>query len=172
MGLQNSRILDTHYPNHHSVALLVHNEYVDTVLGAFAKADVSPITDFDPLSPSALNDPKYTGSSDTDFLLSEAKRLHQDRLVKVVLRIHDQNRQIAVARDFYYGQHLISQDQFAELYASIKPSSRAQGRTRSAASPDALMTDAAASSLPSNTIISDTSSPAISPADGLSAPSA
>ncbi|CEP13315.1 hypothetical protein [Parasitella parasitica] len=143
MGLQNSRVLDTHYPTHHNVAALpVHNRYADTFLEAFAKADVNPITDFNSLSPAVLNDPQYTGSSDTESLLSEAKRLHQDRLVKIVLH------------------------QFADLYATIKPSSRAPGRT------DALMTDATASFMPV-TFPLNTSSPAPSPADGLpSTPSA
>ncbi|CEP10480.1 hypothetical protein, partial, partial [Parasitella parasitica] len=57
IGLQNSRILDVHYPDNHIVALLIHNDYNTQVLEAFARLQVLPIVDFDPRSPTNLKDP-------------------------------------------------------------------------------------------------------------------
>lgn len=167
IGLQNSRILDVHYPDNHIVALLVHNDYTTLVLEAFSRLQVQPITDFDPRSPSNLKDPKYRTSSDQTFLQEEADRIYQARLLAIVKRIHEVNRQIAVARHFCFVEHWISEVQYSTLHSLLKPH---KPRSTAATNPDASMAEAEAQfTAPSNTLDSSSRSTS-SPADGISAP--
>ncbi|KAI8646189.1 hypothetical protein BD408DRAFT_429073 [Parasitella parasitica] len=58
-------------------------------IDSMAKASTTIEADFDPLSPSLLRDPKYNGNNDIEFLQTEAIRIHQERLVRIVQRIRD-----------------------------------------------------------------------------------
>ena len=59
LGIDNSRVLDIHYPDRQVVALLMHNDFVPEALETFNKFGVKPLENFDPCSPSNLRDPKY-----------------------------------------------------------------------------------------------------------------
>ncbi|KAG0166573.1 hypothetical protein DFQ28_007142, partial [Apophysomyces sp. BC1034] len=59
IGINNSRILDTHYPDHQVIALLMHNDFVPDFLRALDKFGIKPLDDFDLWGHSNLRDPKY-----------------------------------------------------------------------------------------------------------------
>ncbi|CEP17508.1 hypothetical protein [Parasitella parasitica] len=139
------------------------------ILDAFGRLQVQPVTDFDPRSPSTLKDPKYRNSSDETFLQEEAVRIHQARLLNIVKRIHNVNRQIAVACHFCFVEHLISEVKYSStlLHSQLKPH---KTRSTAAANPDDSTAEAEDQfTAPSNNLDSSSLSTS-SPADGISAP--
>lgn len=120
LGIQNSRVLDIHYPDRHVAAFLVHNDYASTFIANFNNHNISPITDFDPLDTNHLRDPKYKDAS-AETLSSEALRLHQDRLQYIITRIHHPNRQLAVARDFCFQKQWITKTQYDTIFHKQTP---------------------------------------------------
>ncbi|CEP11268.1 hypothetical protein, partial, partial [Parasitella parasitica] len=123
LGLQQNRILDIHYPDNRTVSFLVHNDYADAVVEAMAKLSAKLLSDFDPLDPALLRDPKYVNIIiiDESFLTSEATRIHQERLIRIVKRLYIPRVQIAVARDFCFTHRWITSDQYRDLYHVIYP---------------------------------------------------
>ncbi|EPB81752.1 hypothetical protein HMPREF1544_11502, partial [Mucor circinelloides 1006PhL] len=111
LDLQQGRILDIHYPENNTISFLVHNDYADTVIAAMSKLPSSTlITEFDPCASSLLRDPKYHQSTDSSFLTSEATRIFQERLIRIVQRLHVPHVQLAVARDFCFTHQWITTD--------------------------------------------------------------
>lgn len=165
LGLQNSRVLDIHYPARHVVAFLVHNDYTPTVLNKFADMNINPVT-FNPTDSANLHDPKFASCSPEDLKL-EATRIFQDRLQFIIQRVHDSKRQVAIARDFCFRQKLLSETQYVALLKIIKPV-KSNSDTQDQ---DDVMTDVAAQFHFAQA--SQTDSPSNhgnNPADGSSAP--
>ncbi|CEP19787.1 hypothetical protein [Parasitella parasitica] len=112
--------------------------------------DVLPIVSFDPRSPANLKGPKYRDLSDHTFLQEEADRIYEARLLAIVKRVHDANRQIAVARQFCFVEHWISEAQYSTLHSLLKPY---KPRSATAALLDTSMADAEAQfTTPSNNL--------------------
>ncbi|CEP15146.1 hypothetical protein [Parasitella parasitica] len=167
IGLQNSCILDIHYPDNRIVAFLVHNNYTIQVLEAFDNLQVQPITDLTLVL--FLTSRKYRNSSDRTFLQEEADRIYQARLLAIVKWFHDVNCQIAAAHHFCFIEHWISEAQYSTIYSLLKPH---KPHSTAAAKPDASMANAEAQhTAPSNNLDSSSRSTNI-PADGTSAPTA
>jgi hypothetical protein len=98
IGLETSRVLDVSFPARSVVGLLVHAQYVPAVKTALAKAKVTLLADFDPLSPKNLGDPQYSSLSD-DAKTSELHHIHNQRCVRVLKFLRDSVAP-AVARNF------------------------------------------------------------------------
>jgi hypothetical protein len=168
LGLSQSRILDIHYPENNTISFLVHNDYASTVIEAMNKLPSSKqVLDFDPCAPTLLRDRKYANNSDTVFLKAEAERIHQDRLLRIAQRLHNPNVKLAVAREFCFKRHWISETNYQQIFSDIYPTKTPKASS-TPAKDDVTMDDALASqdsaSQPSDT------SPSCSPADGVSAP--
>ncbi|CEP08274.1 hypothetical protein [Parasitella parasitica] len=134
---------------------------------AFGRPQAQPITDFDPRSPSTLKDPNYRNSSGQTLLQEEADRIHQACLLNIVKRVHDVNRQIAVAHHFCSVEHWISKVQYSTFNLQLKPH---KTRSTAAANPDDSMAGAEAQfTAPSNNLDPSFLSTS-SPTDGISAP--
>ncbi|KAL9538597.1 hypothetical protein PS6_011512, partial [Mucor atramentarius] len=167
LDLQQSRILDIHYPDNKTIGFLVHNDYASTVVDAMATIESTIIPTFDPCSPTLLRDPKYTACTDSEYLTSEATRIFQERLIRIVKRIHIDHVQLAVAREFCFQRHWLTTEQYHDLYQCLYPG-KASKTSSSSTKDDVAMNDAPSDTTDSQTAASSTSS---SPADGVSAPS-
>ncbi|KAI8394239.1 uncharacterized protein BYT42DRAFT_488273 [Radiomyces spectabilis] len=99
LGFDNSRILDIHYPDRQVVALLIHNDYHDTLLASFARHNITPIKDFNPHDQSRLRDPKFNTLSLEDRQ-READQIHRQRLERALKFIREPVK-FAVARSFH-----------------------------------------------------------------------
>ncbi|KAI9245816.1 hypothetical protein EDC94DRAFT_687183, partial [Helicostylum pulchrum] len=78
VGIDNSRILDINFPAHGVIGVLIHLQYVDKFAAIIKKIGADLITDFDPLDPSNLADPKYDSYTteareETAFALQHAR---------------------------------------------------------------------------------------------------
>ncbi|ORE02359.1 hypothetical protein BCV72DRAFT_265253 [Rhizopus microsporus var. microsporus] len=98
LEVNNSRILDIHYPAHNTVALLVHNDYAPELKSHLQKFKVRIIDNFDPCDGSILMDPKYDQcSKERDHL---ALKFHCERVRRALSYIRAPVK-AAVARYFY-----------------------------------------------------------------------
>ncbi|KAI8066963.1 uncharacterized protein B0P05DRAFT_552974 [Gilbertella persicaria] len=88
IGLDNSRVLDVHYPARN----------VEDLLKVMAKYSLPVLTDFDPFSAANVKDPAFA-SLDADALSAKARELQQARLVRALGFIREQVRR-QVAYDF------------------------------------------------------------------------
>lgn len=86
LGIASNRVLDIHYPTNQVLALLVHNDYASTVTDIFQKSGVTLKTDFNPLSPSIIKDPRLSSLSEKEKA-TKATDIHQKRLCNTVKRI-------------------------------------------------------------------------------------
>lgn len=117
-GVDNSRVLDIHYPDHQVVALLTHNDYVDELKDAMAAQNILPKDQFNPCDPTRLRDPKYK-DDDEHKRKETATKLHHVRMLRAVQYIRFPVC-LAVARDFHRKQ-LLTETQYQEI---IKQHSR------------------------------------------------
>ncbi|KAI8047253.1 uncharacterized protein B0P05DRAFT_481849, partial [Gilbertella persicaria] len=76
IGLDNSRVLDVHYPARNVVALLIHSAYKEDLLKVMAKYSLPVLTDFDPFSGTNVKDPAFA-SLDANTLSAKARELQQ-----------------------------------------------------------------------------------------------
>ncbi len=99
LEINNSRILDIHYPARNTVALLVHNDYAPELKSHLQKFKVRIIDNFDPCDGSILMDPKYDQCSkeERDHL---ALKFHCERVRRALSYIRAPVK-AAVARYFY-----------------------------------------------------------------------
>ncbi|KAI9480248.1 MAG: hypothetical protein EXX96DRAFT_537536, partial [Benjaminiella poitrasii] len=116
LKINNWRVLDIHFPARHVVALLVHNDYASDLRALFAVAGITPLSDFDPLDPKHLDDPRLV-SLTTDELVQKALSVHQGRLQRALKFIRSIPIRHAVAADFC-ARAWISEDQLREIRKS------------------------------------------------------
>ncbi|GAA5795123.1 hypothetical protein HPULCUR_000475 [Helicostylum pulchrum] len=86
LGLEKYRLIHIHYPDSNVVAILLHNGYIMTATNKLAQHQITPITDFDPLSPSILRDPKYK-DMETALRVEVIAELHYQRSLQIVNRL-------------------------------------------------------------------------------------
>lgn len=108
LEINNSRILDIHYPARNLAALLVHNDYATELKDHLQRFKVSTRDDFDPCSGTTLLDPKYTNNTPEERD-SFAFMHHCDRMKRALNHIR-QPVKAAVARFFYQRNWITLQD--------------------------------------------------------------
>ncbi|KAI8380020.1 endonuclease-reverse transcriptase-domain-containing protein, partial [Choanephora cucurbitarum] len=118
IGLDNSRVLDVHYPARNVVALLIHTAYKENLLKVLNKYSLPVLTDFDPFSVANVRDPSFA-SLDSDALTAKARELQQARLVRALGYIREQTRRL-VAYDFVR-QGWLSKEQAFSAIGSPSP---------------------------------------------------
>lgn len=119
LKINNARVLDVHYPDSQVVALLVHTDYESSVVAAFTPAKIEQLTNFDPLDPAHLRDPKLA-SLDVSVRKAKCIEIHQARLTRALKHIRESVRP-AVGRAFYR-KDWITLDQYKEAVPT--PSTR------------------------------------------------
>ena len=99
LDINNSRILDIHYPDRNVVALLVHNDYASELKEQLSKFKINFLDQFNPLDGKIIRDPKYASynSKQKDTL---AASLHCARMKKALEHIREPVK-YTVARYFY-----------------------------------------------------------------------
>lgn len=117
LNLDNSRILDIHFPDQQVVALLTHNDFVGELLDTFNRFGVQPLNNFDPTDPSRLRDPKYANLTHEDRQ-QQAIAPHHDRLLRALDHMRAPVK-FAVARHFL-NQSLIALDELKEILSGAK----------------------------------------------------
>ncbi|CAO3693723.1 unnamed protein product [Rhizopus stolonifer] len=85
MGVNNSRILDIHFPARNVCGLLVHNDFVPTLTEALQNRGITPITSFNPCDPSTIKDPKYQ-TLPTEERASLARDTYKGRILRIITR--------------------------------------------------------------------------------------
>ncbi|RCH89366.1 hypothetical protein CU098_005161, partial [Rhizopus stolonifer] len=109
LKIDNSRILDVHYPDNQVIALLAHNDYINEIVQVFSKAGVKPVEEFNPLDEQRLRNPAFA-ALDKEARKSKCVELHHARLLRALSFIRESIRP-AVARDFRR-KNWITDDQF------------------------------------------------------------
>ncbi|GAB5589425.1 hypothetical protein Unana1_04325 [Umbelopsis nana] len=90
--------MDIIFPSRTVVGQLVHSQYKPTVISLLQKVKVELVSDFNPLDPKHISDPKYESMSATDRA-NLAAELHRQRLQRTLQFIRPLVA-IAVARSF------------------------------------------------------------------------
>ena len=98
LKIDTARILDVHYPAQKVIALLVHNDYSETIMKRFSDVGVKLVDKFDPTDASAICDPSLAGL-DIASKLVKARDLQRLRCLRALEHIR---RPVcfAVAGDF------------------------------------------------------------------------
>ncbi|KAI8364629.1 Endonuclease/exonuclease/phosphatase, partial [Radiomyces spectabilis] len=104
LKLDNSRILDIHYPANKVIALLLHNDYVSTALSILATHTIKPLENFDPCAAVHLRAKEFVDLSE-DARQQKMTEIHKNRLLKVLAFLRPTIRP-AVARQFVTNQWL------------------------------------------------------------------
>jgi hypothetical protein len=106
VGLNNSRILDVHFPCDKATAFLVHVDYVLEFTSVFHKfTKQAPIADFDPFDPEHLKDPKFADLS-KDLRVQKAREIANLRFLRAVLHVRPSLR-ISLARSFLHQGYIV-----------------------------------------------------------------
>ncbi|OBZ80238.1 hypothetical protein A0J61_11714, partial [Choanephora cucurbitarum] len=137
IGLDNSRVLDVHYPARNVVALLIHTAYKEDLLNVLNKYSLPVLTDFNPFSITNIRNPSFA-SLDSDALTAMTRELQQARLVRALGYIREQTRRL-VAYDFVC-QGWLSKEQASSAIGSL--SSAAGVDSASSADMDITLTGA------------------------------
>lgn len=107
LDINNSRILDIHYPDRNVAAILVHNDYATELRELLRKRQITMNDDFNPWDGSILKDPKYATLSVTERTAQAAVH-QQERLAKALSHIRAPIK-YAVAR-YFSDKHWISKE--------------------------------------------------------------
>ncbi|KAI7853449.1 hypothetical protein BDC45DRAFT_424811, partial [Circinella umbellata] len=99
LRVDNSRILDVHFPDRQVAALLIHNDYSQSLTEILEKEGIQVKKEFDPLDPSILRDQKLADLSDEERF-EKVQELHHKNLLKALQFIRTPVK-FAVARNFY-----------------------------------------------------------------------
>ncbi|KAI7873533.1 hypothetical protein K492DRAFT_118435, partial [Lichtheimia hyalospora FSU 10163] len=102
LRIENARILDIHFPQRLIAALLVHNDFADTLEQSLAKKGV-PTKNYDPLDPANLIDPKWHNDHTEEERKEQCSILFQQKITKALTFIKEPVK-FSVAKYFYKQQ--------------------------------------------------------------------
>ncbi|KAI7852178.1 hypothetical protein BDC45DRAFT_485390 [Circinella umbellata] len=102
LGIDNSRILDIHYPDTNVVGFLIHNDYEHELIEIMKKHDLFPNTHFDPHNPKYLRDQKLRDLPEEDQII-QADTLQYHRILRAIDFVRHPVK-FAVARYFCHTQ--------------------------------------------------------------------
>ncbi|EIE80500.1 hypothetical protein RO3G_05205 [Rhizopus delemar RA 99-880] len=110
---QGNRVLDIHYPDHHLVVLLIHNNYEAEVRSQLEKFEIPIHDDYDPLDPNNLRNPYYD-DFDQDEKECAAWSVFTQRVIRAIRRLKGPVQR-AVAR-FFVDKGIIASVVLNELF--------------------------------------------------------
>ncbi|KAG1051112.1 hypothetical protein G6F43_006669 [Rhizopus delemar] len=99
LGINNSGIIDIHYPDRNIVALLIHNDYEDEIRQQLQRFKVTIKEDFNPCNPQVLRDPKYADRTPAER--EDLAFMHHCNRIERALQYIRTPVKFAVARYFY-----------------------------------------------------------------------
>ncbi|CAO3609507.1 unnamed protein product [Mucor fragilis] len=90
VGVDTSRILDLNFPGSEAIGVLLHTQYVDEFLSLLRESGSEILTDFDPLDPANIADPKYDDMTENDRISLIAETVNA-RSVDALSHVHPFN---------------------------------------------------------------------------------
>ncbi|EIE91823.1 hypothetical protein RO3G_16534 [Rhizopus delemar RA 99-880] len=111
---QGNRVLDIHYPDHHLVVLLIHNNYEAEVRSQLEKFEIPIHDDYDPLDPNNLRNPYYD-DFDQDEKECAAWSVFTQRVIRAIRRLKGPVQR-SVAR-FFVDKGIIASVVLNELFS-------------------------------------------------------
>ena len=84
LGVAQSRILHVHFPARNVTGLLIHSSFEKELLALLAKHNINVLSEFNPLSGTILQDPKFA-KLDPTLRNQETRAIHTKRLVRIAL---------------------------------------------------------------------------------------
>ena len=108
LGIDNSRVLDIHYPDRKVVGLLTHNDYVADMISVFDTHGITRLTNYDPCDPKHLQDPKLKDLTPEERT-AKAISIQHNRILNAIDFIRTPVK-LAVAYDFHQKQ-LLSEEE-------------------------------------------------------------
>ncbi|KAI7846666.1 hypothetical protein BDC45DRAFT_542668 [Circinella umbellata] len=142
LGIDNSRILDIHYPDTNVVGFLIHNDYATELLDLMKQHNLEPNTKFDPHNPQYLRDKKYLDMSHDEQII-QADLIQYNRILRAIDYVR-QPVKFAVARFFCHTQVItpaILQDVLNGHNVAPQQSSRQPSPDRTKAAADQFRID-------------------------------
>ena len=117
LRIENSRVLDIHFPDHKTAALLVHNDFASVIVNRLIKFGVNIKDNFNPLDPTLLKDPKLAELSQTDRE-TKIKEVHHGHIMKALTFIREPVK-FSVARCFYL-ENQITQEEYDQIRSTTR----------------------------------------------------
>ena len=128
LGIENSRVLNIHFPDHQTAALLIHNEYATNLYNRLRKLGVTPKKSYDPCDPINLRNPKFAALT-TEERQVEMTSIHYSHVIKA-LDFIKAPIQHSVAHSFFTSS-LITEAEYAKYRPPYKSNTNQQGANAS-----------------------------------------
>jgi hypothetical protein len=149
-GINSGSIVDIHYPNNKVLALLVHNDYIDTCRSLLLAEGLTCIENFNPYDPKHLADPQFKEATDEERT-KQLAIIRENQVHKTLTYLRNPVK-LAVARDFHR-KGLISTeflDDLVKLHPNHEPTKAAQQQHHDDSSTQPRSTSLASFLQPSN----------------------
>ncbi|KAI7846569.1 hypothetical protein BDC45DRAFT_562803 [Circinella umbellata] len=117
LRIDNSHILDVHFPDRQVAALLIHNDYAPLLIEILEKEGIKVKKEFDPLDPSILRDRKLADLSNEERF-EKAQELHHNNLLKALQFIRAPVK-FTIARNFY-NNSWITEEELTSILPTYK----------------------------------------------------
>ncbi|KAG2214676.1 hypothetical protein INT45_011185 [Circinella minor] len=117
LRIENSRVLNIHFPNHKTAALLIHNDFASVIANRLLKFGVNIKDDFNPLDPDLLRDPKLVDLSE-DERKTKIQEVHHGYIMKALKFICEPVK-FSVARSLFLN-HQITQAEYNQIRSSSR----------------------------------------------------
>ncbi|KAI7847065.1 hypothetical protein BDC45DRAFT_415641, partial [Circinella umbellata] len=99
LKIDNSRILDVHFPDRGVVGILIHNDYESDLTAQLNRRGVQLHTSFDPCHADIVRDPAFKDKSKEDRTI-QAKIIFNNTCNRAITFIKTPHIKLAVARNF------------------------------------------------------------------------
>ena len=114
IGVDTSRILDINFPASDAIGILLHTQYVDEFLSLLRASESDILTDFEPLHPANIADPKYQDLTENERIALIAEMVNARSLDALShLRPHN----VISVGHWFLDQGWIDQAELAEAVA-------------------------------------------------------
>ncbi|KAG2215751.1 hypothetical protein INT45_005208 [Circinella minor] len=118
LKIDNSRILDVHFPDRGVVGVLIHNDYELELTAQLNRRGVQLHNSFDPCHPDIVRDPEFKDKS-TEERTIQAKIIFNNTCNRAINFIKTPHIKLAIARNFLQ-QEWISENDFQSYLAPEK----------------------------------------------------
>ena len=100
LNVAQERVIDIHFPAHGVVGLLIHSSYEKELRELLIQAKLKPKDDFDPTAAITIGDPTLLSKLSETERATEAKKLYQERMLTMCLRMPKKHLGVAIMRHF------------------------------------------------------------------------
>ena len=101
LGAATERVLDVHFPVHGVVGLLIHQSYEQELVALLKQNKLTPRSGFNPTAASTIGDPALLAKLTESQRATEAKKLYNDRMLSMCLRMPKVHLGVAIMRHFH-----------------------------------------------------------------------